>query len=97
MYPNTVVYQKGKKLKHYINQAGGFGQKARKSKVFVVYMNGTVAEVSGNSSKAIQPGCEIVVPAKPDKRGMTTAEIISLGTSAASLGAIIASMITLFK
>lgn len=97
MYPNTVVFQKGKKLKHYINQAGGFGQKARKSKVFVVYMNGTVAEVSGNSSKAIQPGCEIVVPAKPDKRGMSTAEVISLGTSIASLGAIIASMITLFK
>lgn len=97
MYPNTVLYQKGKRLKHYINQAGGFGQRAKKSKVYVVYMNGTVAEVKGGSSKAIQPGCEIIVPGKPEKRGMTTGEIISLGSSTASLGAIIASMITLFK
>jgi len=97
MYPNTVLYQKGKRLKHYINQAGGFGQTAKKSKVYVVYMNGTVAEVSGGSSKRIQPGCEIIVPAKPDKKGMSIGEILSIGTSTASLGAIVASMITLFK
>jgi len=97
MYPNTVLYQKGKRLKHYIHQSGGFGPRAKKSKVYVVYMNGTVAEVSGGSSKAIQPGCEIIVPSKPEKRGMTTGEILSIGTSTASLGAIIASMITLFK
>ena len=47
MYPNTVVYQKGKNLKFYINQAGGYGNMAKKKKVYVVYMNGTVFTYSG--------------------------------------------------
>ena len=97
MFPNTVLYQKGKRLKHYINQAGGFGQRAQKNKVYVVYMNGTVAQVKGGSSKYIQPGCEIIVPNKPDKKGMSLGEIIGLSSSIASLGAIVATLLTLTK
>ncbi len=97
MFPNTVLYQKGKRLKHYINQAGGYGQRAQKNKVYVVYMNGTVAQVKGGSSKYIQPGCEIIVPNKPDKKGMSLGEIIGLSSSIASLGAIVATLLTLTK
>jgi protein involved in polysaccharide export with SLBB domain len=97
MFPNTVLYQKGKRLKHYINQAGGFGQRAQKNKVYVVYMNKTVAQVKGGSSKYIQPGCEIIVPNKPDKKGMSLGEIIGLSSSIASLGAIVATLLTLTK
>ena len=44
MFPNAVIYEPGKKLSHYINQAGGYGQRAKKGKAFIVYMNGTVAK-----------------------------------------------------
>ena len=97
MFPNTVLYEKGKRLNHYINQAGGYGQRAQKNKVYVVYMNGTVAQVKGGSSKYIQPGCEIIVPNKPDKKGMSLGEIIGLSSSIASLGAIVATLLTLTK
>lgn len=97
MFPNTVLFQKGKRLKYYINQAGGYGQRAQKNKAYVVYMNGTVAQLKGGSSKHIQPGCEIIVPDKPDKKGMSLGEIIGLSSSIASLGAIVATLLTLTK
>lgn len=97
MFPNTVPYVNGKRLSHYIDQAGGFGQRANKKKAYVVYMNGTVAQLKGGSSKYIQPGCEIIVPDKPDKKGMSLGEIIGLSSSIASLGAIIATLVTLTK
>ena len=49
MFPNTVVYEPGKNLKHYINQAGGYGDRAKKSKAFVIYMNGTVAKANNKT------------------------------------------------
>ena len=68
MYPNTVVYQKGKNLKFYINQAGGYGNMAKKKKVYVVYMNGTVSRLKARNASAIEPGCEIIVPSKAEKK-----------------------------
>lgn len=96
MYPNTVLYKKGEPLKYYINQAGGYGSGARKRKAYVVYMNGTVSRLRTGNTKAIEPGCEIIVPSK-DKRKMSTAEIIGMGTSAAALATMIATLVNLFK
>ena len=96
MYPNTVSFKKGEKLKYYINQAGGFGNRAKKRRVYVVYLNGTVSRVK-MSSKALEPGCEIIVPSKERANRMTTQEILSMGTTTASLAAVIASMVNLFK
>lgn len=95
MYPNTVLYLPGKKLSYYINAAGGYGQRAKRSKVYIVYMNGTVAK--GRGSQKIEPGCEIIVPVRPESKGMSTGEIISLGTSAASLGTMVATLVNLLK
>ena len=52
MYPNTVLYKKGESLKYYINQAGGFGNDAKKRKVYVIYMNGTVSRLKAGNKKA---------------------------------------------
>ncbi len=95
MFPNTVSYVDGKKYKWYINNAGGFGLRAKKSKAFVVYMNGTVAQV-GHGAK-IEPGCEIVVPSKRKRDNLSFAQIVSMGTSMASLAAIIASVVAITK
>lgn len=88
MYPNTVSYQEGKKYKWYINQAGGFGNRAKKSKTFIVYQNGTMAQV-GHGTK-IEPGCEIIVPTKSKVDYSHLTQLIQIGSSITSLAAMIA-------
>ncbi|MBR4846509.1 MAG: SLBB domain-containing protein [Bacteroidaceae bacterium] len=97
MYPNTVSYLKGKKVKHYIEQSGGYSSNAKKSQAYIVYMNGTIARAKRGGKDIVQPGCEIIVPAKPDRRGLTLPEIMSIGTSTASLATMIATIANLIK
>lgn len=97
MYPNTVLYKPGENLLYYVNQAGGYGNRAKKTKAYVVYLNGTVSRLKTRNTKMIEPGCEIIVPSKEERRRMSTSEIIGMGTSAASLATMIATMVTLFK
>lgn len=92
MFPNTVSYKDGENLKYYINQAGGYGLNAKKSKAIIVYKNGTVARAK-NKASYIEPGCEIIVPTKIKSKGMTTAEIFSLASTSASLATVIISLI----
>ena len=94
MYTNTVGYEKGKRASYYIDQAGGFASDAVKNKAYIIYMNGKVAKVSHGAK--VQPGCEIVVPAKL-KRKMSMAETMSLGTSMSSIAAMIATIANLSK
>ena len=91
LYPNTVGYDKNKTLKDYINSAGGFTQKARTGKVFAVGMNGSVTKV--RSKKDITPGCNIVVPAKMRRRGVSLAEMMSVFTMLATLGTVVATLV----
>lgn len=94
MYPNTVGYVAGKKAKYYINQAGGYGNKAKKRKAYIIYMNGDVAKIK--SGTKVRPGCEIVVPQKAISR-MTTTETMALGTGVASIATMIATIANLMK
>ena len=89
MYPNTVGFVAGKKAKYYINQAGGYGNNAKKRKAYIIYMNGDVAKIK--SGTKVRPGCEIVVPQKSISR-MTTAETVTLGTGIASIATMIATL-----
>lgn len=97
MYPNTVVYQRGKNLKFYINQAGGYGNMAKKKKVYVVYMNGTVSRLKARKSSAIEPGCEIIVPSKAEKKHMAMAEILGISSTTATIAAMVATLANAFK
>lgn len=91
-YPNSVSYRNGAKLDYYINMAGGYSDKARKKRVYAVNMNGTVSRV--RSAKDIRPGCEIVIPAKKERRGLSTAEVISMSSV---LGTLTIALATLLK
>lgn len=95
MFPNTVSFVGDKGYKWYVNKAGGFGLRAKKSKTFVVYTNGTVAQV-GHGAK-IEPGCEIVVPSKRKREGLNFGQMLAAGTSMASLAAVVASLISITK
>ncbi len=91
MYPNTVVYSPGKNYKYYINQAGGYGNRAKKSKTWIIYPNGTMAQV-GHGAK-IEPGCEIVVPTKQKPDPAKAQQWISIAQSVFSMSAMIAILI----
>ena len=97
MYPNTVAWEKGAKLKHYINMAGGYGNMAKKKKAYIIYLNGTVARVKRGDSKLIQPGCEIVVPSKAEKQHMKFAEILGISSTTATMAAMVATLVNAFK
>lgn len=95
VYPNTTVYLKDKRVKYYIAQAGGYGARAKRNKAYIVYMNGRVARVKGRAK--VEPGCEIIVPSKRDRKRMGIAEILGLTTSAASIGTMAASIANMTK
>ena len=96
MVPNTVSYIAGKNIDYYLNQAGGYSDNAKKSKKFIVYMNGQVTKVKGSGKKQIEPGCEIIVPSRSKKR-TNVGEILGYATSFSSLGMMIASLANLIK
>ena len=95
MFPNTVAYEKGRRYSYYIGQAGGFGQRAKKSRTIIIYMNGTVGRVAHNAK--VRPGCEIVVPSKPRRNASAVGQWLGIGTSVASLATMIASLANLLK
>ena len=86
-YPNTVSFTKGKNYKFYVDQAGGFGNRAKKSKTFIVYQNGTIGVASKGAKP--EPGCEIIVPSKKRRNPLNLAGLVSVGTSLASLAAMV--------
>lgn len=94
MYPNTVAYSDGKKYKWYVNQAGGFGSRSKKSRTFVVYQNGTVSKAK---KAKIEPGCEIIVPSKTTSASDVIGQVGAVGTSMATLLTLLISVINLVK
>ena len=95
MYPNTTGFVEGKGLKYYINQAGGYGDNAKKRHTYIIYMNGTVAKADRKHKP--MPGCEIVVPTKQRGNKLSTAETLAIGSTTASIATMIATLVNLFK
>lgn len=96
MMPNTVSYRKGEKVSYYLSQAGGYSQHAKKSKKFIIYMNGQVSKVKGSGKDQIEPGCEIVVPNKKQSKA-NFGNILGYATSFSSLATMAATIVSLFK
>lgn len=94
MYPNSVSYREGKNVAYYINQAGGFASDAKKSRTYILYMNGTLTKVGHNAK--VLPGCEIIVPTKSHVK-LSIAELTALGSSASGLAAIIATLANILR
>lgn len=90
LHPNTVTYRQGKGYRYYIDQAGSFTKQARKRSAYVVYANG---QVSRASRAKIQPGCEIIVPAKPERSELlqNASLWISISSTLATVAAVLVS------
>ena len=96
-YPNTVTYVSGKKVSYYIDQAGGYGKMAKKRRAYVIRLNGTVTRLKRFRKNVIEPGSQIIVPSKKERKGVNIAEIMALTTSAASIGTMAATIANLTK
>lgn len=91
---SVIPFEKGRRVNYYIDYAGGYSNNAKKSKVYVKYMNGKVARAKKMNSGVIQPGCEIVVPVD-DKERLKTTEILSLSSTSASLATVIITLLNI--
>ena len=92
--PNTVAFKNKKNYKYYIEQAGGYGRRARKSHTYILYQNGTIAKASKGT---VEPGCEIIVPTKGPRDTASLTQWLSIGTSAASLATMFVSIANMLK
>lgn len=92
--PNTVAFKEKKNYKYYIEQAGGYGKRARKSHTYILYQNGTIAKASKGD---IEPGCEVIVPTKGPKDNTNLTQWLAIGTSAASLATMFVSVANMLK
>jgi len=88
MFPNSVFFDGNKSYKDYIKQAGGYGNMAKKSKVFIVYQNGQVGLAKKGAKP--EPGCEIVVPSKTKRAPLNLTAITSVVSSLTTVAALIA-------
>ena len=87
MYPNVVTYDPEMSVKKYVTMAGGYGYKAKKSKAYVVYMNGTIAKARKGGRNVIEPGCEIIIPTRITDPAVlsTIMSVVSATSSTASM------------
>ena len=92
--PNTVAIKEHKNYKYYIEQAGGYGKRARKGHTYIVYQNGSIAKASKGE---IEPGCEIVVPTKGPRDPNALQQWLGVGTSMASLATMFVSIANMIK
>jgi protein involved in polysaccharide export with SLBB domain len=97
LFPTSTRYAQGAGFRQYISKAGGFTDRSRKGRAYVVYANGDVSRTHKflffSVYPHVAPGAEIIVPQKPVREGMTAQGWIGIGTSLATLGLLINQLI----
>lgn len=90
---SEIPYRKGKGFSYYLNAVGGLDSKGWKKKSYIIYPNGKAAVSSSflffRSYPDVEPGSQIVVPAKPEVKRMTTAEVVTVASVLTSLAGVI--------
>ncbi len=94
MFPTAVNYDPGMSADDYIEAAGGYSQKARRSKAYVVNMSGRAKKL--RAATRIEPGSEIYVPERVEKnKRMDYGALTAISASAASVGTLGVAIATL--
>lgn len=100
LYPITVRYDENYDVRDYISMAGGFSEDALRRKTFVIYPNGSADKTNSflgiKAYPNIEPGAEIIVPKKVERKDkMSVQETMALVTIASSLTGIVIAIINL--
>jgi len=96
--PFSITFKSGKNAKFYINQSGGFNSDANKKKTYVRYANGTTSVTKSFIFKTypdVQPGSQIIVPVKPEKKASDSGKWLAIASVMASLAVSIATVVSL--
>jgi protein involved in polysaccharide export with SLBB domain len=95
---SEIPYNKGRNFGYYLDAVGGTDAKGWKKKAYIIYPNGKAAVSSTfffiRSYPKVLPGSQIVVPEKPDVKGLSTGEWVSIGSVISSIALLI---VTAFK
>jgi protein involved in polysaccharide export with SLBB domain len=97
--PLSVTYQRGAGIRNYLDQAGGFGNKAKTGRIYVIHANGVASSTKHffvfRRYPRISAGSEIVVPQKPEREPMSAAAWIAIAGSLASIALTISTIASL--
>jgi len=95
--PMGLAWETGRGVKYYIKNSGGLSTNAKKGKIYVVYGNGvskaTSSRIFWKKYPSVKPGCQIIVPKKPERTGDNTTKYLSIATTFASLAVAIAAVL----
>ncbi len=98
LYPSTVRYDDIYSFKDFVSLSGGFTDEAKRGKAYVVYANGSVSRTKSflgiNSYPDIEPGAEIFIPKKPEKRKLSPTEIVAIASGLGTIALIINNLTT---
>jgi protein involved in polysaccharide export with SLBB domain len=101
MNPLALTFEKRLSLRQYIDKAGGYDEKAKASRVYVIYPNGTTSSTHGfifRRNPVIAPGAEIIVPIKPERKSNDNAmKWVGMASGLSSLSIAIITLANLAK
>jgi protein involved in polysaccharide export with SLBB domain len=94
LVPSLSRFDRTNSFKDYISNSGGFSEKAKKRKSYIIYANGDIRSTKSffffKMYPKVMPGALILVPQKAEKKGgMSVAEIIGITTALGTLGLLI--------
>ena len=96
--PITVQFDAQKGLNAYVSAAGGYANRAAKSRTFVVYPNGSSSRTHSflgiRAYPKVKPGSQVFVPERPESKGLDPSK---LGVFISALTAITTTAVLLFR
>jgi protein involved in polysaccharide export with SLBB domain len=99
--PRQIAYHSGLGFRRLISESGWFAPNAARRYAYLVRPNGEIKTTKRflffRFYPSLEPGAEVYVPAKKDKKPISTPEYIAMGTGLASLGGLIIALINTVK
>ncbi|WP_282038251.1 polysaccharide biosynthesis/export family protein [Saccharicrinis aurantiacus] len=100
MNPISLTYQKGRRAKYFIKQAGGYGVRPKRSSVYVIHANGISSTTKNyilfKRYPKVEPGSEIMVPQRPESN-MGAAQWVAIASAVTGLAISITSLANILK
>ncbi|MEM6736565.1 MAG: SLBB domain-containing protein [Bacteroidota bacterium] len=97
LYPTRIMFDRLANFRDYISLAGGFSDNAQTKRSYIVYANGRAKRTKKllffKVFPSVEPGADIFVPQRPERRKLTPGEILGITSGLASLSLVIVQMV----
>ena len=95
--PTSIRYDKQLNFQDYITEAGGYNEKAKKDKSYIIYANGNVNRVKKflffKNYPKVKPGATLVIPEKRKVTKLSPRERVAILSAVVSTAALISTTI----